>query len=75
MNTTLEMLNFKKQLKAIESCMINARFICPKCKNNDAPTPYIENVGEEKTQVYCYAGCGFIYIEDHLPKKGKPPEK
>ena len=40
-------------------------FKCPSCKESWVPYPIIENIGEEKTQVYCNYGCGFIFLEDY----------
>ena len=41
-------------------------FKFPCCNSEICNTVLIENPGEEdKTQIYCLYGCGFIYLEDY----------
>jgi hypothetical protein len=43
----------------------NGDFQCPSCKTSWWPEPEIENLGEDKTQIYCLYGCGYIFLEDY----------
>jgi len=37
---------------------------CPQCLVESSQYLAIENPGEDKTQIYCTYGCGYIFIED-----------
>lgn len=39
-------------------------FKCPSCFSVWIGTPLIWNPGEDKTQIFCNYGCGYLYIED-----------
>jgi len=53
------------QNEVVESCTENGFFKCPSCKESWTPSPPIENEGEEKTQILCLYGCGYIFLEDY----------
>jgi len=53
----------------LNSCIENGFFKCPSCKESWTPEPLIENEGEDKTQVYCLYGCGYIFLEDYINEK------
>ena len=59
----------KKQKETLKKHQDNFDFICPNCKSeSNKHQTEIENPGEEKTQVYCNYGCGYIFLEDYKAK-------
>jgi uncharacterized protein YutD len=56
----------KKQIQSLNICFDHkGLFTCPCCKTQSSQYPDIENKGEDKTQIFCNYGCGYIFLEDH----------
>ena len=62
-------IKMNNQMLVLNSCIENGFFKCPSCKESWTPEPLIENEGEDKTQVYCLYGCGYIFLEDYINEK------
>ncbi len=58
-----------KQNKVLDSFVKDGFFKCPSCKESWTPNPSIENAGENKTQIYCGYGCGYIFLDDYKQNK------
>lgn len=59
--------NIKYQEKQLRNNVtgrgILAEFDCPCCRVKQR-IPQIENKGEQRTQVRCVYGCGYLFLED-----------
>jgi len=53
---------------------ILAEFDCPCCRVKQQ-IPQIQNLGEEKTQVKCVYGCGYLFLEDFASLKDREYEE
>tara|TARA_R110001599_G_scaffold26931_9_gene94882 strand:- start:76 stop:294 length:219 start_codon:yes stop_codon:yes gene_type:complete len=61
-------IKMDNQMLVLNSC-IEYIFTCPSCKESWTPAPLIENEGEDKTQIHCLYGCGYIFLEDYINEK------
>ena len=59
-----EDLPTKEQTKTLAEANSSGQFVCPNCASSGGQNPQIENPGEDRTQIYCNYGCGYIYLED-----------
>ena len=54
-----------KQKSSLARCYTNIGFKFPCCGVEIIDrSPQIENPGEDKTQIFCLYGCGYVFIED-----------
>jgi hypothetical protein len=60
-----------KEQDALSQCVKDGLYQCPSCKSQTIRQPSITNEEDEddKTQVYCPYGCGYIYLEDYINNK------
>jgi hypothetical protein len=61
----MEKQNNTNQIELLNSFVKDGFFQCPSCKESWTPTPAIRNKGEDKTQIYCFYNCGFIFLDDY----------
>jgi hypothetical protein len=56
----------KEQLRILNLTYKGGLHTCPSCKVSYFAFKDIENKGENKTQIYCNYGCGYIFLEDYI---------
>jgi len=68
-------MNAKEKIRVLGQYIINRSFVCPQCGIDHIYEPEIENLASdydnENPQVYCYYGCGYIFLPEKKEHKGR----